>query len=511
MKNRLLLILMLGLLHGAWVAFAQQSKSAEDIVFERVEKAVRLNAEKLPPQSPIYSKAISTHLYTTIVLYRAVQKAETNNPPSTILAALQEARTDQQVGAGSTNSGSTSLVMKGGVPSILGLAVENGAFDRSISGTTVTFRGSPVGMIKALEGQNLIQMHGDLKSDPTLMSLAKLSFAFSFDTSRGDTSGTFLANKQQLSSYSFRYEAINRRDPRDRRYDELWTNKVIPLAESYTDLADSIRSLMRDKSREALNAWYAELIKICESFDGRGAGEGDLKEFRSRFKAHLDKLTELPEADRKALDECFNKMERALTKLIASRDEIRQLALKGPLVTFEFTNTRDPKLPDLYNLRLIAETRIGSRADFTSNIAASFFRTGQGLPANSGKWRDLHAAAQIDIPLGNFQTLGSFVLSLAGRWEYLPNDTRTPSTINLLSPDSVFADASKLTTDSSGTVITPKGNIGIFQAKLTIPVKGSGVKVPISFSASNRSELIKEKDVRLGVGVTFNLDTLFSK
>ena len=46
------------------------------------------------------------------------------------------------------------------------------------------------------------------------------------------------------------------------------------------------------------------------------------------------------------------------------------------------------------------------------------------------------------------------------------------------------------------------------QAKLTIPVKGSGVKIPLSVTASNRTELIKERDVRASFGVSFDLDPL---
>jgi hypothetical protein len=56
--------------------------------------------------------------------------------------------------------------------------------------------------------------------------------------------------------------------------------------------------------------------------------------------------------------------------------------------------------------------------------------------------------------------------------------------------------------------VAPRGHIVVAQAKLTIPVKGSGVKVPLSVTASNRTELIKARDVRANVGITFDLDTL---
>jgi hypothetical protein len=59
--------------------------------------------------------------------------------------------------------------------------------------------------------------------------------------------------------------------------------------------------------------------------------------------------------------------------------------------------------------------------------------------------------------------------------------------------------------------VSTKGNIGLGQAKLTIPVKGSGVQIPISLTWSNRTELILENDVRGNIGITFDLDKLFAK
>ena len=68
---------------------------------------------------------------------------------------IENIRVDKQVGGGSSNAGSTSLVSKGAAPSILGFAVENGALTQNISGTTVTYRGNLVGTIEALNKLNL--------------------------------------------------------------------------------------------------------------------------------------------------------------------------------------------------------------------------------------------------------------------------------------------------------------------------------------------------------------------
>jgi hypothetical protein len=60
----------------------------------------------------------------------------------------------------------------------------------------------------------------------------------------------------------------------------------------------------------------------------------------------------------------------------------------------------------------------------------------------------------------------------------------------------------------SGTGLALKGNLAIAQAKLTIPIKNTGIKIPLSFSWASRTELIKESDVRGHIGITFDMDTL---
>src|SRR4026209_714861 len=63
---------------------------------------------------------------------------------------VETARVDKQLGSGSSASGSTSVTEKGAVPEILAFAVENGALTKSQSGTTISFKGNPVGIVNSL-------------------------------------------------------------------------------------------------------------------------------------------------------------------------------------------------------------------------------------------------------------------------------------------------------------------------------------------------------------------------
>jgi hypothetical protein len=62
-----------------------------------------------------------------------------------------------------------------------------------------------------------------------------------------------------------------------------------------------------------------------------------------------------------------------------------------------------------------------------------------------------------------------------------------------------------------GVAGSRRENIGLFQATLSVPIKGAGVKIPISITASNMTELIKESIVRGTIGITLDIDSLFAK
>jgi hypothetical protein len=161
---------------------------------------------------------------------------------------------------------------------------------------------------------------------------------------------------------------------------------------------------------------------------------------------------------------------------------------QGGIVTFEYTNTRNINSPNLSNFRLIAEKGAGGGFDATFNGSLTIFDT---LPAGvSRRVRDFQFSGQLDAIVGSVPGAGNMVLSFSGRYERLmENATALDGT----------------------TVPNTKGDIGIGQVKLTIPIKGTGFKIPVSVTFSNRAELIKEREVRGNIGFTFDLDSLFAR
>jgi hypothetical protein len=418
----------------------------------------------------------------TFALALALRKSQT-----VFVRQAEEARLDKQVGGGDENSGSTSLTSKGSVPSILGFAVENGALTRDISGTTITFRGNPVGIIKALGKAGFIESYEEEQGedgDKATRFLRKFSFAISFDTSRGMQTGNegggnganvFTGDRQQLSSYSFRFDILNHRDPRDSRYVNKWRD----LIRGETSVMNANLARLGDalENDPAFIEWHNQATGAVAA-----ASDSELQDVILREMSRLRDIDFSPEVE--ARTESFI---MAFNAFLKGRDDILDAVAKSPIITLEYANRREIDLPDLSIFKLIAETGLfKGRADLTANASLTIFNR---KVAGQDRIRDFQLSGQLDVPLTNPLTAGNFVLSFSGKYERMVENTML----------------------DNGMKIDTKGDIGIGQIKLTIPVKGSGFKIPISITFANRTEFIKEKEVRGNIGFTFDLDSLFAK
>src|ERR1700676_890754 len=68
------------------------------------------------------------------------------------IAALETARTDKQVSASAKAPGSTSIVDKPGIPSLLAMAIDSGAVAKNVSGSTLNLSTSPYALLASMQG-----------------------------------------------------------------------------------------------------------------------------------------------------------------------------------------------------------------------------------------------------------------------------------------------------------------------------------------------------------------------
>jgi hypothetical protein len=364
-------------------------------------------------------------------------------------------------------------VSKGSIPSILGFAVENGGLTRTNEGTTITFRGNPVGLFNAFAGKGFIDSF-DNEDSLTIKRLRKFSFGLSYDTSLGSTPNVFVGNRQQLSSYSLRYEFFNHRDPRDPRYATKWQDLVRNNAQAVATDANKVQDLfLRDT---VLRTWLESARKaIVESSDDK---------IESVVRAKFDELEKLELSP--TVKAAVSHFSKSFSDYRDKRSELLNIVANGPIFTMDYINNRRPGLIDTSNIKFIYSTGVvKGRASFTANGDFTFFNSSPG--AGKRRLRDYDFSTQLDIPLGDPRGFGQFDLSFAGQFKRVAEDEKM-----------------------NGTKIASKGNIGTFNLKLEVPIKSLGIKFPLAFTYSNRTEFDLKKQLRANFGFAFDPDILYN-
>jgi hypothetical protein len=456
-----------------------------------VVMCVRPAAAQAPPAQ---AKTPLIHLIETVAQEIATKKA--TNPKATLsehevdlfamrvvqqrslgrlLQEFEEQRADEQIGATSSSSGTTTLVSQGTVPEILAFAVENGAITRSQSGTALTFRGNLGGVFDAAAKKGFVQMmdHG---GDPGRDLLKRLSFSATFDASRGSAAGTttFTGNQQQLSQWSARAQIVNRRDPLRAEYRTSWLNVTKgPLADVSQAAGALDKALTVDP---AFQSWFTETKQVI--------GDVSATEILAKLSAQMEKfpVAMLSDASQRALAD----YDRTTSAFVRARQDVLHEISNGAQAALEFTSDRPLHGPATSSYRLVVA--VGGTAQLTGNASVTLFDT---IPSGvTNRVRDYQLSGEIDVKLGAVDSVGPFVLSFAGKF------------VNQL--ENSYDEAGAMVPDTKGTT-------AVGQLKLTIPVKGSGVRIPFSLTFANRTDLIKESIVRANVGLTYDLDTIFSK
>ena len=417
---------------------------------------------------------------------------------ASFVSEAQDKRIDQQMGAGPTSNSATSIVSKGGIPYLLSFAVENGAATQTEKDTSITFRINPGGLINTFANRGFITGYRAGENDPVLKFLNKTSVGLTFDTTRGDEPGVFTGRGQQLSQISARVEFFNDRDPRKAKYAALWERFVANEGVRLADQTWKTTAVLIDWGGKgdmtfkepALQAWMNEMNKAVDKVDVGLSGADRINAVAKVIDEQSDKVP--VDLVPKEAVESITAFARETKSYEERKDELLDSIAKGRIFTLEYTNNRQVNSPDTSNFNFIYATGTGRRVDLTTNGSFTFFhsRAAALTPTapRPGRIRDFQFAGQLDVPfkVGD----GQFDFWFSGRYERLMEDAS-------------FA---------NGLVVpNTKGDIAVGQIGLNVPIKGLGMKFPISVTFANRTELIKEKVVRGNFGFTFNWDTLLSK
>jgi hypothetical protein len=425
--------------------------------------------------------AVLRRQYVVVVSAEDIAAAR---PPS--LAGIEQARTDMQTGASPSASGTSSVVTKGSAPSYFSAAVEQGALLASGDGVTTTFRGNVMGVLDLLGSGGYVTSYQD---DGGAAKVARrVSFSFTLNnTSTLDDDASGIA--QRLGDLRDRLEQFsvhvvvgrNRRDPRN------------------ADNRTALRTLMDTRGQDVLRTFEDALgeLQVSDAYDEwvtesvRELKTVPLPFLEGALVRRLNVLSDVlantdPDFEAHALQALT-----AYSAFLRARDRTLETIESQPIYAVEFVRRRNAGAPDLSTYRFIAEAQKG-RWDLTFNAAYTGYDTSS--EGGGSLLHDVQFSAGADRPLGDrnlrgqsSSVLGNAVLTFAFLYERLEH----PGAISL----------------GNATLTAPSGNLFLGQVQLTLPMSG-GVKLPLSLSMSNRTELLDEKQIRAHVGFTFNFNAV---
>ncbi len=467
---------------------------------------------------------------------------------------LEALRTDKQSGATAGTSGSTSVISRGASAKAFSLAAEYGAMTQSVQGQVVTFAGNLAGIPTVLAQKSVLPYCDprrmlDLKpgekpppciEDVVLRTLRRVSFSASFDASRnaqtvtgtpatttttgattGTSSGTaassaaavpvtFAASGKELSAFTARVELLNRRDTTSKDFLTNWA-KQVQDAKANTAYVAAAKALNAQaaKSMDAVidakevtswsNSSRVELIQLSKTSPER---------LETRFKEMILDLIDTLRNHYPDFDTNMAALRDASIKYGLAEDTFIDTTATKPVLTFEYVDNRPVNQTSLSTFRLIFDKGAG-KWTFTANGSFTIYNANQP-PTNgvaTSRLRDAEVGALAERKLGNLPLLGAAALDTAIYYQYqnapaiLKVDPATPL------PGISFTGLPA----GANTVFAQKGNIILGQIRLVLAPGSTSVRIPISFTGSNRTELIDKPTWRAQIGVSYDLDKLFSK
>jgi hypothetical protein len=153
---------------------------------------------------------------------------------------------------------------------------------------------------------------------------------------------------------------------------------------------------------------------------------------------------------------------------------------------------------------LILDLPLTTRTKLVANGAATFYDAlPPDMPAVS-RYRDAQFGLQLDHGLGQQSIVGPAVVSLAMYYQY----QHSPALLKIDPLTPIPGIAFTGLPANARTIFPQKGDLWLGQAKLSLTPPGSSIKVPLSVTYSNRTELIDTPTWRGQVGLAYDLDSL---
>lgn len=418
------------------------------------------------------------------------EKAKPVNYAAKYITAAETQRTDKQVGSSAGTSGSTSAVDKPGLPYLLGLAIEHGAINQNINGSTLDLSSSPYALIAAFKNDTAQTYH-------QYSGFTRIGVSAAYDL-QDQNDPLASVRRKQLSEWSVKLRILGDHSPRSKAAQQLFIDKVLPVLEQKALVSGEIKKAIFTAARDDIFSNF-EITTNKSINDLLAATDFDIATAEDRItKIITDSVQQNIYAQLGALN--FTSADQALLSTFLIRykaatdaytesanafdDALKALALK-PTLTLAYFNERGSGTPNYSVVKLLFEKKPQGFMQIDANVSASAY-SNPDRSKNEQTFRDAVAALGLQQNLGrspfltNDSDKSQISVNFSGRYERLQENRHIPG---------------------------KKADIAVANWKLEIPI-GAGVSLPISITYANASELINETDVRGNFGITFDLDKL---
>jgi len=426
-----------------------------------------------------------------------------------LIDAVDAARLNKFAAAAGGSTGSTALLSKVAVPAVLGLGVEHGSILQQTNGTSTTLRGNLLGLSRWGLGSQQFQYCPEVAQAACSKSeqfLRRFSVATTFEdvrkrdetvtvaTAGGPAVADLFTQDFRMSSWGLRFD-LTRNNLDDPRYIKKWREQIAKLRgdQNADQLTIAVSNAFNNASAEYRQWRLDTLTAINNALDAR--------EIKTIMARQLDAVIPILERANPNQAEALRTLRRAYSNYFMVRDELLREAQVHKM-SLEYVNSHPQNQPNRSSVRFIYSHQPSNAPSvITLNVALTMYNELQ--TGAEHRLRDVQVAAQLDRSLGDIGSFGRASLALAGYYQWMKDDA-----LISIGPGNIAPGSGIVLPQPAVKLLGTKGSIGVFQGKLSLPL-GQTMKVPLSVTWANRTELINEKEVRGQIGVTLDMDSLF--
>ena len=413
----------------------------------------------------------------------------------------QTRRTDKQIGAGANAAGSTSAIEKPNFAEILGFAVEHGAIQQAINGTTLSLSTTPY-LFTTLNGE-------DTQSDYKKYGyLTRLGVSANFNIQNEDDP-LASARRRQLTDWSVRLRLSKDRSTRSDDVEEIWNDIKGNFARPSIVITDALRATFQndaeleaqrrqiaDRFQALLAEQSVKTIRDNQNLQPNEKENQIAEKIVCRIKEDLVDPIINGTGTFKISQDSKDRIVRVTLPAFAAALTAKQAALKEfdervealslkPIFSLAYNNIKPTIGSNYSEVKVLYQKKTFDPISLVANAGVSFYHKENPL-LKQKTLRDFSVSLSLEGTAGRSPFMleskddSQITYSFTGRFERLFENR-------------YFADR--------------KADIAVAQFKLNIPMM-SGMSFPFSVTYANSSELIKESKVRANFGFTFDTDKL---